>query len=154
MWTQHDTSWTERERKQVRGAPVMSAILLRARGSVASSLGSDSTVLSTSSSLRCSPSSCWNDNKKQRIVVCFFPERRSTFRRHPRSQGAATCVGVCWRFLRPTGASAPGLSAAPFRRSLSRCRRKACLVVLYSREKSLMVLQKSSALVSLTIARE
>ncbi|TNN55143.1 hypothetical protein EYF80_034667 [Liparis tanakae] len=108
------------------------AVLLRARGRVASRLRLDSLVLSTSSSLRCSSSS-WRNGANDEYI--------------------GTCVAAGGRFL--PAAAALGLPAAPLARSsLSLCSRTACRVLRYSREKLLMVLQKSSAWVSLAVARE
>lgn len=64
------------------------------------------------------------------------------------------CAGAFWCFLFAAGVLGPGLSLSLLRRSLSLCRRMVCRVVRYSREKLLRVLQKSSALISFTIALE
>lgn len=65
-----------------------------------------------------------------------------------------TWVGVCCCFLLAAGVFRPGLPPALLCRSLSLWSRMVCRVVLYSKEKLLTVRQKSSALVSLTIALE
>lgn len=65
-----------------------------------------------------------------------------------------TCAGVFWCFCLAAGVLGLGLSPPLLWRSLSLCRRRACRVVRYSKEKLLTVLQKSSAFISLTIALE
>lgn len=77
-------------------------------------------------------------------------QRRSSHEEHQMK----TCVGVPWCFLLDVGVPGPGPSPPPLWLSLSLCRRSVCLVLLYSREKLLMVLQKSSALMFLTVALE
>lgn len=127
--------------------PWVSICLLRLRGKVPSSLGMFSGVLKISSSLSCSSFSCWINTQEQNQVLFLWH-----FQTH--LTGLKTCAGVFWSFCLATGVLGVRLSPPLFRRSLSLCRRMACRVVRYSKEKFPTVLQKSSALISLTIALE
>lgn len=131
--------------------PLMSAIFLRVRGKVTSSLEMDSGVLSTSSNLLCSSHSY--EVNQSNVSSKFLHDLMWKILRF-RACETLTWDEVCKHVLLPTGTLGLGLSAPLLCFSRSLCSRTVCRVDLYSKEKLLMVLQKSSALVPFTMARE